>query len=642
MIETHTKLKASELDYIGYFESLINKPFYKANLVSYYNSDFNVFQIAINSYHESLINLLIIKSLSASKGWNESALEVIFPVSRDIKTQTGDFDEMGFTLLHHSKIESYHLAFLNSQIFTNDEELIINQAKGQSKFNGAFYTSQDIVSMMCNESFELLPHSCKKADFKALDFASGTGNFYFEMIKRSSLFLGIGPIDCAKKNVFAFDKDATALSILKMKACYILDLHEIEDLRLLSKNVYTLDFIDYGVEKAKSNNLDLFNDHNSITFNIPSHFDLILSNPPYLNLKYNKPSKSNLPESAHKYYSHSIKETVERVRKSDAFQNSSTGMLNLYRLSIDLMLSKLLVNGVVTIICPSSIFADKTALPIRKELFVNFDLSSITYFREDANLFDGVTQSTVIFSAKKTKASPRIDINNNGHSFTISKKLISKCFPNTLEIPLVDEIGWGIIEKLNKFPKLKSLPFIRNKRGELDLTLHKAFIVTHKTSYQLVRGNRLKNDGIYREHEEFVNIEAFKNIKSTDYLLHDFETKRLVCNQISNVDSKIRLRFLVSEPTDIIANSCNYLSFIEDEVPVGFYLSQLNSPLLNWFFKTISSNNHVNNYELDALPILNHKQTDRESVLAIQSGDLFHLYQTFSLTEEEIHYLKTA
>ena len=129
-------------------------------------------------------------------------------------------------------------------------------------------------------------------------------------------------------------------------------------------------------------------------------------------------------------------------------------------------------------------------------------------------------------------------------------------------------------------------------------------------------------------------------MKSTEYFLYDFEKKRLVCNQISNVDSKIRLRFLNSKPTDIIANSCNYLSFLDNEVPVRFYLNQLNSPLLNWYFKTISSNNHINNYELDSLPILNHNETKKESITAIENGDLDHLYKLFSLSDEEIQILQ--
>lgn len=31
----------------------------------------------------------------------------------------------------------------------------------------------------------------------------------------------------------------------------------------------------------------------------------------------------------------------------------------------------------------------------------------------------------------------------------------------------------------------------------------------------------------------------------------------------------------------------------------------LNSSLLNWRFKITSTNNHINNYELDELPIIN-------------------------------------
>lgn len=638
MIENQGNPKGISMEYINYFERLLNNVGLKRCLISDYNDDFERFQSVITKCNESLINLLIRRSLNKSKKWGESDLNDIFPVSQDFKFS--ELEKADFNSLSHSTIESFHISFLNSQFFIKNNDIVIKQSKGLSKFNGAFYTSKKVVSMMCNESFKLLPQSCKFSSFKALDFASGTGNFYFEMVKRSSSFLGIDPIDCAKNNVFAFDKDSTALSILKMKACFEFDIHEIKDLVLLSENIYVLDFIKYGIKKNADKSLVLFNSEKEQKLDIPSHFNLILSNPPYLNLKYNRSSKSLLSESAHSYYSKSIKSIVEEVRSSNCFQNSNSGMLNLYRLSIDLMLSKLLVNGVVTIICPSSIFADKSALPIRRELYQNYDLSTIVYFREDANLFEGVTQSTVIFSARKSKSSDRINIINDGSCFSISKKLISDCFPKSLEIPLVNEVGWGLISKLNKFPKLQSLTFIRNKRGELDLTLHKEFITSKNTSYQLVRGNRLKKDGINRDHEEFVNIKLFKEVKSTEYFLYDFEKKRLVCNQISNVDSKIRLRFLNSKPTDIIANSCNYLSFLDNEVPVRFYLNQLNSPLLNWYFKTISSNNHINNYELDSLPILNHNETKKESITAIENGDLDHLYKLFSLSDEEIQLLQ--
>lgn len=628
--------------YLKYFEIILNKNVFKERLKADFYSDFNEYQYCISKIHESLIHILIKKNLSAQKKWEQTALDKLFPVSPEVDREILSLDEFIHSNLDHSTIESFHVGYLNSHVLIHQDAVTLKTAKAQSKFNGAFYTSKDIVTIMCKESFDLLTIDQKGSNFRALDFASGTGNFYFEIVKESSNFLGESLIECAKNNVFAFDKDNVALSILKMKACFYLDICNILDLEVICKNIYQLDFIDYGLQKAKNTNPDLFSPVKSNLHDIPSYFDLILSNPPYLNLKYNRPSNSFLPESAHNHYTETIKDTVNRVRNSQAFSNSSSGMLNLYRLSIDLMLSKLSSDGVATVICPSSLFADKTALAIRKELLLFYDLKSITYFREDAKLFEGVTQSTVIFSAKKAISSQDLKVINNGSEFIVSKDLIYKSFPKSMEIPLVDKIGWSIISKLNNFPKLYTLPFLRNKRGELDLTLHKKYITSENTSYQLVRGNRLKKDGIQRDHNEYVNITDFKKTKSNEYLTHDFEKVRLVCNQISNVDSATRLRFLISEPSDIIANSCNYLSFIDHNAPVTFYIQQLNSPLLNWYFKTLSSNNHVNNYELDALPILNHNDLDDYSVSAIQKGDLSLLYKTFALTENEIQYIELS
>jgi len=249
MIENQGNPKETSIDYINYFERLINNVGLKRCLISDYHDDFNRFQSVINKCNESLINLLIRRTLNKSKNWGELDLNDIFPVSKDFKFS--ELEKTDFNSLSHSTIESFHISFLNSQFFIKNDDIVIKQSKGLSKFNGAFYTSKKIVSMMCNESFKLLPQSCKSSSFKALDFASGTGNFYFEMVNRSSSFLGIDPIDCAKNNVFAFDKDSTALSILKMKACFEFDIHEIKDLVLLSENLYVLDFIDYGIKKKR-------------------------------------------------------------------------------------------------------------------------------------------------------------------------------------------------------------------------------------------------------------------------------------------------------------------------------------------------------------------------------------------------------
>lgn len=77
----------------------------------------------------------------------------------------------------------------------------------------------------------------------------------------------------------------------------------------------------------------------------------------------------------------------------------------------------------------------------------------------------------------------------------------------------------------------------------------------------------------------------------------------MVCQQISNMTQRIRLRFVECESNDVLGNSCNYITIAENKIPQMKVL--LNSALLNWRFKITSTNNHINNYELDELPIIN-------------------------------------
>ena len=60
-----------------------------------------------------------------------------------------------------------------------------------------------------------------------------------------------------------------------------------------------------------------------------------------------------------------------------------------------------------------------------------------------------------------------------------------------------------------------------------------------------------------------------------------------------------------SGPGVVAANSCNYLVWEDDDEAKGllFLGGLLNSTLLEWRFRLTSSNNHVNNYEIDDLPV---------------------------------------
>src|SRR5699024_320551 len=169
-------------------------------------------------------------------------------------------------------------------------------------------------------------------------------------------------------------------------------------------------------------------------------------------------------------------------------------------------------------------------------------------------------------------------------------------------ILILNDDEYEILNNMNKFYKLKDLNCITNSRGEMDVTLHKDFIKRKKSKYPIVRG---RNIGRYKFSKDDINEYAedkfSENIPKYKYVIKN----RIVCQQISNINKKQRLSFGLVPPNYILANSCNFITVEENNYNITLYylLGLLNSRLLNWYFKLFSSNNHINKYEIDMLPI---------------------------------------
>lgn len=140
----------------------------------------------------------------------------------------------------------------------------------------------------------------------------------------------------------------------------------------------------------------------------------------------------------------------------------------------------------------------------------------------------------------------------------------------------------------------------------------------------------------YSKNGEFVKIDEFLGAKSENYIKNDFRKIRLVCQQISNIDIAKRLKFVFCAETDILGNSCNYISAAETDLKNLHIL--LNSYLLNWRFKITSTNNHVNNYELDELPLLDfEKFSGLINENALENN--IEIARMYNLNEPEIEYV---
>lgn len=572
--------------------------FINANLLL--NDETNIaFQV-----HKQLINSLITSYIKTKFSTQNKDLKNIFHFEK-----IAVIDD--FTQKHIAEIptivEELHIAFLNSEFSVSNRKLTRKKSKHHLRENGAVYTLKEITSEIVETTVnKAIQENANPKEVTCLDFASGTGRFYFEAVEilKQKYNLPFQQIIC--NNLFSIDIDETALSVLRCKVISLFDEINGEIINALSNNIINRNALIPKATLLEENEkgIDLSNEFKTVFEK--GGFDIVFSNPPYCLLKVNKKAKEQ--QKLNGYYvnlQNKVQNEINFFRTSGVYQYSIEGMLNYYQLSIEMILRLTKTNGQIGIICPSSLFADLTSAKLRKYILTSHKLHFIRYYPEAARLFENVSQSTVIFYMQKNGKTDKIGIEISDDAFEINFETIKNVFPNNYEIPLIDKTGWSILAKISRYKKIKDIPFIRNHRGELDLTLYKPFITTKNTGWRLVRGNMISENGVIDKNREFVEIENFLNKKSEDFKTNDYNKKRLICQQISNIDMQKRLKFVFCKKTDIIGNSCNYIVSTRKEEDLRKLFFILNSELLNWRFKITSSNNHINNYELDELPIVN-------------------------------------
>ncbi|NQU87408.1 MAG: Eco57I restriction-modification methylase domain-containing protein [Mariniphaga sp.] len=520
-------------------------------------------------------------------------------------------------------IEQFHIHYLNSKHIIKDGNIFCEKSFVNYKDKGSVYTPVKIAKEITHKTIKnRIKNNINPGEIKIFDFGCATGMFFISAFEFLNKKLKLDKRSIIKDNLWGGDIDGIALDILKIKIYNQLDKPEIKDLELISSKLFDDNLL---TSDKKMNELNNF-------------FDVVVSNPPYFLLKINKKdSKDKNMQEYNSSLKKRINDEVKFFRKSSYYRYSTEGMLNYYKLSLEVIVNFCKSNGEIGIICPSTLFADLSSKKLRKHLILDNRLRSIKYFPESTKIFDNVCQSTVIFYMQKGFVTKDVKIFVNGESLRISRELIERAFGENYEMPYIDKTGWDILNKISNYKKLKNFENIRNKRGELDLTLFKNFITKDNTGWRLVRGKMIGNENIIEKNQEFVKIDEFIKKKSKDFIYNDFNKERLVCQQISNVDTKKRLNFVKCVSKDILANSCNYINVLNNNDLDKIRLT-LNSYLLNWRFKITSSNNHINNYELDELPIVNSNLIDNLSKNS-SLKDNINICKLYGLNKEETFYI---
>ena len=468
------------------------------------------------------------------------------------------------------------------------------------KNNGIYYTDFSLAEYLIQEMFEL--NAINEQDVPSMTFFEpcvGVGIFVFAYIKYISSFLGKDDLSRAIKNIFVGDIDREALSLF------------IRNLKTLCLDVLDIPFDEFAYLKnnvtarlmfpQSSESFTYFGIENSFLGKHKGGFDIVVTNPPYKNLKAekNKFHSAEAYEREKQYYSN-----ISKFAKNN-FPYSNNGVLNIYKLFVEEIVKNYSKpQSYIVLLIPSTILTDKSCERLRELIFKTSKCLSINCIKENNKLFDG-TQALASILLKKGELTTTFRIDNDfeinaPHAYK-EINFSDRTDKENNAIIVLNDNDQKRLDDLKRHPRIKDLSFIQNKRGELDLTANLASISGEQTKYYLLRGRDLDYYFLRKTYTDFVSEEFVNQTTKQNFIFND----RIACQQISNLNKERRLTFCYIPKNYVLGNSCNFISVGKNEygIDIFYLLGILNSSVMNWFFKLKSSNNHVNNYEIDEFPI---------------------------------------
>ena len=339
-------------------------------------------------------------------------------------------------------------------------------------------------------------------------------------------------------------------------------------------------------------------------FGIPDGFDIVIGNPPYRQVRKGIHSKAQFPYS----------------------EGKDKGKQNLYKLFVEQSYNLCKPSGLATLIVQSSLMCDLSSAATRELLLEHTRLHHIIEFPKaastrEAQLFQNVTQGTCVYQF--TKASPqddpiKISVGNDIYTISdlnfasITRQAILALYPDLHCFPHIRSGSVEIMEKVAGDKDIKPLRDYMSSiaQGDLNLTTHSSRFSTEYSSIRLLRGRNVSRFVVkYNTAVEYCD-EGFM----TEKVIANRNETFLISQQVTGTNDVRRLHFGLAEnpPTDFLCgNSVNKTQLKCQEYNRAF-LSLLNSKFMDWFFRITSTNNHVQGYELEQLPIPEMSKDDRK------------------------------
>lgn len=466
------------------------------------------------------------------------------------------------------------------------------------KKSGVYYTDLLLTDILVKNLFDNMSEDFKRKIFFKSFFEPcvGSGNFVFSYLKyiyENFTYTDV-QIETLIYNIYVCDSDEKSLKIFYhnfISFCKIFFNIDVDKQRF-SNNIGN-----YLLFDTLNNSTNIVG---PINYFNRQKFDVIMTNPPYKNMKAEKSHYENEEQYRldREYYAH-LKEIIK-----NEFNYQGKGTVNLYKLFMERILcSYLKKDGYSYLLVPQSILKDVSSASLRKFMLKSKNVLSIINIDENKKYIDANQSLSAILVSDNgtTQSIELIDHLNTDKEKVISVNSDVYLKNENYSIMSIDRKYQKLFMKMNSLKKIKDFDFIINYRGEFDVTNNKDCF-TNKSNYYLLRG---RNVSLFKLKDLTLTERVSKQFVYNSSKKSFINSIRICCKQISNMKSKKRLVFSYVPQNYVLANSCNFIKVFKNIYGIDeyFLLGILNSDIYEWYFRLFSSNNHISNYEIDNLPV---------------------------------------
>ena len=342
-------------------------------------------------------------------------------------------------------------------------------------------------------------------------------------------------------------------------------------------------------------------------FGVKDGFDIVIGNPPYVQVKKKIFSADVYPYS----------------------EGKDVGKQNLYKVFVEASYNLLKENGISTLIIQSSLMCDMSSAYTRELLLTKTIIKQIIEFpkvapHENSQVFKAVLQGTCIsiFMKKTPNANTEFGISINNDTSTINSLdfepanqfALKEYFSSRYEIPLIKRGEMNIISKVKDNQKLAKM-ISDSLQGNINTIYLKDIQSNEKTDIFIAKGANV--------HKYYIDNDVFfgkKSLQVKNLVKRNSDAGAvLVTQNITGTTDKFRIHAAYAEckNTDFVFLDSVNILYLPNPSFAKFALALLNSKLLDWLFRKTSTNNHCNMYELVDLPVPSATPAQQNPIIAL-------------------------